>query len=253
MFFSKELSKFKNLKHCFFSRKYGVSKGIYKSLNCGLGSADSKRNVLENLKIISNKMGCKNELLITLNQKHSANVIYFKNDKSVKNKLSGDAIIAYTKNVGISILSADCVPILFYESNKKIIGCVHAGWKGVLRGIIKNTIKKLTEINCDIEKTVFAIGPCIEKENYEVGFDLYKKFINENKKNEIFFEKKLNNKYLFDLRGVVNSELLSLKVKKIDNVEMNTFSDEKNFFSYRRSCIKKEENYGRCISVILMT
>ena len=91
MFFSKKLQKFKNLKHCFFSRKNGVSEGLYKSLNCGLGSNDLKENIQKNLNFVSNKIGCKNEFLITLNQKHTNNVIYFENEKSVKNKLPGDA------------------------------------------------------------------------------------------------------------------------------------------------------------------
>ncbi len=82
MFFSKKLSKFENLKHCFFSRKDGFSGGKYKSLNCGLGSQDNKENVLKNLELVSKKIGCKKESLITLNQIHSNKVIYFK-DKNL--------------------------------------------------------------------------------------------------------------------------------------------------------------------------
>ena len=71
MFFSKKLKEFKNLKHCFFSRKNGFSKGCYKSLNCGLGSDDNKDNVIKNLKFVSQKIGCEEKYLITLNQKHT--------------------------------------------------------------------------------------------------------------------------------------------------------------------------------------
>jgi len=137
MFFSAKLKKFKNLKHCFFSRKNGYSKGIYKSLNCGMGSNDKKEIVLKNLELISKKIGCKKESLITLNQKHSNKVLFFKNGKNIKNKLNGDAIVCSVKKVGIGILAADCAPILFYDPRKKIIGCVHSGWKGALNGIIK--------------------------------------------------------------------------------------------------------------------
>ena len=139
MFFSSKLNKFKNLKHCFFSRKNGVSKGYYESLNCGLGSDDKKENVLKNLELVSRKISCDKEFLITLNQKHTNQVIQFKDRKSVKNKLTGDAIVCEVKNVAIGVLTADCVPILFYDDKKKVIGCVHAGWKGALNGIIKNT------------------------------------------------------------------------------------------------------------------
>ena len=253
MFFSKKLSKFSNLKHCFFSRKNGVSNGIYKSINCGIGSKDAKENVLKNLEIISKNIGCSNESLITLNQIHSNKVIYFENKNSIKNKLPADAIINQCKNIAIGILTADCVPILFYDPKKKISGCVHSGWKGCLTGILKKTINKLIEIDCRIEDLIFAIGPCIKKENYEVGDEFYKKFIYQDKKNEFFFEKKINNKFVFDLRRFVNKELSNLNVKNIENIEMNTFTDEENFFSYRRSIKKKQSNYGRCISVILMT
>ena len=119
MFFSKKLQKFKNLKHCFFSRKNGFSKGHYTSLNCGLGSGDKKENVLKNLNLVSQKIGCKDELLITLYQTHSNKVVYFENKSSIKNKLPGDAIVTKIKNVGIGILTADCAPILLYDPQKK--------------------------------------------------------------------------------------------------------------------------------------
>ena len=102
MFFSKKLQKFKNLKHCFFSRKNGFSKDCYASLNCGMGSSDEKENVLKNLNLISQKIGCKNESLITLNQNHSNKVVYFEDENSIKNKLSGDAIVTKIKKIGIN-------------------------------------------------------------------------------------------------------------------------------------------------------
>ena len=121
MFFSKELKKFENIKHCFFSRKNGFSKGHYSSLNCGLGSGDEKENVLKNLNLVRKKIGCKNEVLITLNQTHSNKVIYFENKDLIKNKLPGDAIVTKVKNVAIGILTADCAPILLYDHSKKLL------------------------------------------------------------------------------------------------------------------------------------
>ena len=148
MFFSKKLQKFENIKHCFFSRKNGTSQGIYESLNCGLGSSDNKDNVLKNLEIVSKKIGCKKESLITLNQKHSNKVIYFENKTNVKNKLLGDAIISKVKNIGISILAADCAPILFYDPKKKIIACAHSGWKGALNGISTDSVQTMGINDC---------------------------------------------------------------------------------------------------------
>ena len=253
MFFSKKLQKFKNIKHCFFSRQNGFSKGLYESLNCGLGSNDNKENILKNLEIAGNKIGCKKESLITLNQKHTNEVIYFPNENSVRNKLQGDAIVTEVKNIGISILTADCASILFYNPKKKIIGCAHSGWKGALNGIIKNTVSKFKELDSKNDDLIIAVGPCLKKENYEVKNDFFEKFISKENKNKDFFEKKNNNSYLFDLRAFINKEIALLNIKNVENIEMDTYSDIKNFYSYRRSCHEGEKDYGRCISVILMT
>jgi len=253
MFFSKKLRKFKNIKHCFFSRKNGVSKGVYESLNCGTGSNDNKENVFKNLEIISNKIDCSKDSLITLNQKHTNQVIYFKNETSVKNKLTADAIVSEVKNVGIGILTADCAPILFYDPKKKIIGCAHSGWKGALNGIIKNTVKKFNELNSNNSDLIAVVGPCIGKKSYKVKEDFINKFVSYENNNEIFFEKIDNGKFLFDLRGFINKEILNSGIKNIENLEMDTFSEKEFFYSYRRSVLNKEKDYGRCISVILMT
>ena len=253
MFFSEKLKKFGNLKHCFFSRKDGFSKGDYKSLNCGLGSNDKKENVLKNLEVVSKKIGCKNESLITLNQRHTNEVVSFNSDADVKNKLTGDAIVSKVKNVGISALTADCASIFFYDPKNKIIGCSHAGWKGALSGIIKNTVKKFNELGTNNNDLISVIGPCINKENYKVKIDFLKKFIDQDKNNEIFFENINNENYIFDLRGYINKEILNLNIKNIENIEKDTFSEKEFFYSYRRSCLNKEQDYGRCISVILMT
>jgi hypothetical protein len=253
MFFSKKLKKFENIKHCFFSRKNGFSKGFYESLNCGLGSNDKKENVYKNLESVSKKIGCKKEALITLNQKHTNQVVHFDSARSVKNKLTGDAIVSQVKNVGIGILAADCAPIFFYDHKKRIIGCAHAGWKGALDGIIRNTVKKFSELNSNNNDLIAVVGPCINKKNYEVKADLFEKFILQEKNNEIFFNKISSEKYVFDLRGFINKELSNLNIKNIDNIEMDTFSEREFFYSYRRSRLNSEQDYGRCISVILMT
>tara|TARA_Y100000590_G_C15555516_1_gene952645 strand:+ start:273 stop:1034 length:762 start_codon:yes stop_codon:yes gene_type:complete len=253
MFFSSKLKKIESVKHCFFSRENGFSTGKYKSLNCGLGSNDKKENVIKNLELVSKKIGCQKEFLITLNQKHSNQVIHFRNQQSIKNKLTGDSIVSEVKNVGIGILTADCAPILFYDPVKKIIGCVHSGWKGALNGIIDNTIKKFNEIGSNNNDLISVIGPCIGKQSYEVRDDLYKKFIDQNFEYKNCFEKISDNKYNFDLRGVINKKLSDLNIKNIENINIDTFSEKKFFYSYRRSVVNRENDYGRCISVIIMT
>ena len=253
MFFSKKLKKFENIKHCFFSRKNGFSKGNYLSLNCGLGSDDKKQNVIKNLNLVSKKIGCGSEALITLNQIHSNKVVYFENKSSIKNKLPGDAIVTKIKNVAIGILTADCAPILLYDHSKKIIGCIHSGWKGALNGVIKNTVQKFKELNSNIDNLIAVVGPCIGKESYEVKIDFYERFVSQNLEHKEFFKKISDERYIFDLRGFINNEISNSNIKNIENIEIDTFSEKEFFYSYRRSFLNKEKDYGRCISVILMT
>ena len=247
MFYSKKLRKFNELKHCFFSRKGGFSKGLYKSLNCGKGSKDNKKIINKNINYVSKKIGVKSFNLVLMHQTHSNRVLEIKKNY-YKRKVLSDAMITKNKGIALGVLTADCVPILLFDKKSKIIGCIHAGWKGALSGIIKNTIKKIKIIGGS-NRIFAAVGPCIGRRNYEVDKNFYKEFIMKSKKNKKYFKKKNNIKDLFDLRKFVTDKLLELKVK-VDQVNMDTFRDNSNFFSYRRSTKLRQKDYGRCISVI---
>ena len=146
MFYSKKLKKLKKVKHCFFSRKKGFSKGIYESLNCGKGSKDKIANIGKNLKIVSRIIGCTSGNLVSLNQIHSNKV--YKIIGIPKKKMTGDAMITNKQNIAISILTADCAPILIIEKKQKFVGAIHAGWKGAFKGIVKKTIQLLKKNGC---------------------------------------------------------------------------------------------------------
>jgi YfiH family protein len=249
MYFSEQLIKFTNIKHCFFSKNGGVSKDVYNSLNCGLGSDDKKENILNNLSIVSKKIGIDKNNLYTMNQTHSNKVVVInKNNQDVK-RFNSDALITNIKNISISVLTADCVPVLIYDKINHIVACVHAGWKGAINGIIENTFNQIIQINKNNSFYV-AVGPCIGLKNYEVGKEFYDKFINENKKNEKFFTTDKNNKFYFDLRKYVNFKITKFDVKFVENIYLDTYVEKENFFSFRRSTKLKEKDYGRCISTI---
>jgi YfiH family protein len=249
MFYSKKLKKINQIKHCFFSRKNGFSKGIYKGLNCGKGSNDNKKNINKNLNYVAKKMGSEKTKLILMHQTHSNQVIEIKKN-NYKKKILADAMITKMNGIVLGVLTADCVPIIVYDAKNKIIGCIHAGWKGALSGIIKNTINKIKKNNSN-NKIYASIGPCINKKSYEVDKNFYKKFISKSKNNKIYFSKKNRTKMFFNLRKFVTDKLLKLGVK-VDQVNRDTLSESSNFFSYRRSCKLKEKDYGRCISTIRM-
>ena len=241
------MKTFKNLKHFFFSRKGGFSKGIYTSLNCGRGSGDSKKNLSNNFKLIAKKMNIISGNLVLMHQTHSNKVIEIKK-KNLKKKIFSDAIITKIKGIALCVVTADCVPILLFDPKNKIIGCVHAGWKGAFSGIIKNTVIKMKKYSSN-SKIYACIGPCIGFKNYEVDIKFFNKFIKQSKKNNKYFEKKNNFKKLFNLRKFVTDLLLELGVE-IDHVNRDTFKEKNYFFSYRRSLILKERDYGRCLSAI---
>ena len=197
MFYSKNLRKFKVVKHCFFSRKGGFSKGVYKGLNCGRGSKDDKKNIFRNLKYVSKKMKINSKKLILMHQTHSNRVIEIKKN-SLKKKIFSDAIITKAKGLALGVVTADCVPILLFDKRTKTVGCIHAGWRGALKGIIKNTIKKISKLNSKSE--IYAsIGPCIGKKNYEIDLKFYMKFMAKSKKNNKYFTKKNKRKKFFNL------------------------------------------------------
>ena len=183
MFVSKKLKKQKNIKHFFFSRKKGFSKGVYRSLNCGLGSKDSRFRIKKNLNFVSKKLQIKEKNLKLMYQTHSNKVSIITKKNLGKKRFHSDAMITTLKGIGIGVLTADCVPILLYENKKRIVGCIHAGWRGAFLGIIENTIKKISKINPN-SNIIACVGPCIGKKNYEVDLKFYKKFISKSKKNK---------------------------------------------------------------------
>ena len=251
MFFSKKLKKFKCINHCFFSKKGGYSGGIYKSLNCGQGSKDSRKNINKNLVIISKKMKISSKKLVLMYQTHSNKVIVINNKNKNFTKFNSDAIVTRLKGIALGVVTADCVPIILFDKKNKIIGCIHAGWKGAFSGIIENTIKKFKKLKSknDIYATV---GPCIGSKSYEVDLNFYKNFIKKSKKNATYFVKKDKYKKLFNLRKYVNDKLVKLKVK-VDHINKDTFKEKGLFFSYRRSQKLGHLDYGRCISTIVLT
>jgi len=230
----------------------GKSSGIFKSLNCGLGSSDKKKNVLKNLETVRNKIKTKSKKIILLNQIHSNKFHYLdKNSKLNNTKFEGDALITDMKNIPIAVLTADCAPILMLDEKNKMIAAIHVGWKGAYKNIISKVVKFMIKKGCTTKNITTAIGPCISGNNYQVRQDFIKKFIKKDKKNKIFF-KKTKDKNYFNLNKYIYFQLKSLNIKKIDVINKDTFNDKNNFFSARRSISRNENDYGRNISVIMI-
>jgi len=249
---SLKLSKQKKITHGFFNRNGGKSVGIYKSLNCGLGSHDKKNKVIENLKIVKNKICKKTKNIVLLHQIHSKKILFIdKNFRFNKKKVKADAIITGQKKIPIAVLTADCVPILLYDKKKVMVAAIHAGWKGAYKGIVKNVINFMLKKGCKRNNIIAAIGPCIGKKNYNVKNDFKLKFIRKNQGNKIFFNTKKNVIY-FDLPNYIKSQLNFNKITNIDMKNIDTFDIRNNFFSARRALKLKHDDYGRNISIIMI-
>ena len=249
---SRQLSKFKNIKHAFFSKLGGKSKGIFKSLNCGSGSSDNKKIIQKNLEIVSNKLNAKSKKIVLLNQVHSNKFYYIdKNAKVNNSKFKGDALITDKRKLPIAVLTADCAPVLIHDKNKNMIAVIHAGWKGAYKDIIKKVVKFMIIKGCSPKNITAAIGPCISGSNYEVKEDFKKRFIKKDKKNIIFFRSAKNKNY-FNLSKYIHFQLENLNIKKIDIINKDTFNAKNNFFSARRSISRNENDYGRNISIIMI-
>ncbi len=245
---SKKLKKFKNITHGFFNNLGGVSTGIYKSLNCGIGSKDKKKNIFKNLEIVSKKIGIKKKIIL-LNQIHSKKIYFIK--KLPKSKLVGDGLITSIKGIALGILTADCAPIIFFDYKKNIIGAAHVGWRGAYKNIIKSMIKQFKNRGSKLNDLNVVIGPCISQNSYEIKEDFKKKFLNQDLANKKHFKQK-KNKIYFDLRGYIFRQLKKNAIKNIEIIKKDTFYPKNNFFSARRCLKNKINDYGRNISIIMI-
>ena len=185
---SKRLLKQKKISHGFFNKNGGKSKGIYKSLNCGLGSNDKRNNVKKNLKIVKKKISKKSRDIFLLHQIHSNKIVFIKNfSKLKKKKIEADAIITNQEKLPIGVLTADCVPVLLHDSKKNFIAAVHAGWKGAFKGIINKVISFMIMKGSEAKSITAAIGPCIKKNSYNVKEDLLRASIQSNNSIKLSF------------------------------------------------------------------
>ena len=252
-----------DIKHGFFTRIIhgddGDSKDIYQGLNCGIGSADKADRVQANLKRVCDVFSTKEASL--LYQYHSAQVIEvpFASDipRTSDGRIKGDALIGKAhrdcKNL-MGILTADCVPVLFYDRQSGITAAAHAGWKGAFAGVIENTITAMQHKGA--QNIEAMIGPAIGQKSYQVGIEFYDNFVKRDTDYQQFFapdtivDNGAKQKYLFNLKSFVKHLLIQTGINVIKISPDDTCAQEVDYFSYRRSCLRGEPDYGRNISVI---
>ncbi len=251
------LNKLIGIEHFCSTRNGGVSKGSFSSLNLGNFSDDCTMDIYENRQILSRMWYMDISDFIVPHQTHSSNVAlidenFMKMSPSEKiDALYGvDATITHLKNIFLCATTADCVPVLLYDKEKQVVAAIHAGWKGIVGGILEHTITKMKEIyNSNPSDIIAAIGPSISQKNYEVGEELITMF------NEAGFDlsssafvNQQTNKWHIDLKFIVHDALVKLGVmsQNIETSSLCTFDEAELFFSARRQSIVS----GRMLSGI---
>jgi len=242
------LSTIPYIRHGFFGREGGVSNGLYSDLNCGYGSGDDLEKVKVNRLRVSEKIGAKDEFL-TCYQIHSAKVITLK--APWEKPEEADAIVTDQPQLAIGILTADCLPVLFADKKKKVIGAAHAGWKGAIGGVLEATINAMKALGAsDITAT---IGPAIQQDSYEVGAEFYERFLQEDVQNTQYFKPSAKpGHHMFDLPSYAKARLVSAGIANVSVLDYDTCSLEQQFFSFRRATTRGEKVYGRQVAAIVM-
>jgi YfiH family protein len=240
------------IRHGFFTREGGVSHGIYASLNCGLGSADSREAVRENRGLVAGRLGGAPDWLITVHQVHSP-VALIAEEPWPSAPPKADAIVTRTPGLVIGALSADCAPLLLMDREAKVVAAAHAGWRGAIGGVIEATLTTMESIGARRERIAAAVGPTIGPDAYEVGSDFRAAFEDEDPANAAYFRNGADEAHFqFDLPAYCLKRLRRAGINECESLGLCTYTNESLFFSYRRSLHAGEPDYGRQISAILV-
>jgi YfiH family protein len=246
------LSAIPGLRHAFFTRDGGVSDDIYTSLNGGLGSNDDPANVAENRRRMAEQMGVAPQHFLSVYQIHSPDAVVANGPWQGASRPRADAIVTRSEGLAIGVTAADCGPILLVDPNARVIGAAHAGWKGALTGILESTIETMEKLGAERSGIVAAIGPLIRQHSYEVGGEFVERFIEADAQNTLFFIPSAREGHsMFDLAGFIRMRLENAGVLMIDDIGVDTYSDER-CYSYRRSVHRKEPDYGRHVHSIAL-
>lgn len=257
------MSRYCNISHFITTRHGGVSKDAYASLNMGLYSGDDEELICRNYDLLSGYIGVDKGNIIVPHQTHGTEVFavdehFLSLDAADRQKLlyGVDALVTDVPGICVSVLTADCVPVLLYAPDKEVVASVHAGWRGTVKGIVGNTIYVMAEkYGVDASNIVAAIGPSISLPSFEVGDEVLAAFADsglwtESELKEISIRNAITGKAHIDLWKANSLQMLHYGVRA-ENIEVSgicTYTDNQNFFSARRLGI----NSGRIMSGIFI-
>ncbi|WP_114962494.1 peptidoglycan editing factor PgeF [Tritonibacter mobilis] len=238
--------------HGFFTRKGGASSGVFEGLNCGVGSSDQREAVMLNRARVADAMGAPTGALLGMHQVHSADVAVIDalptDPDAPRPKV--DAMVTTNPDVVLSVLTADCQPVLFADASAGVIGAAHAGWRGTLDGVLEATVDAMLTLGAKRDGIRAVIGPTISQRAYEVGPEFFEDFLSQDQANARFFAQGEGDRMLFDLPGLGLAKLRGAGIDACEWTRHCTYSDPERFYSYRRATHAKDADYGRLISCI---
>ncbi|MFO1086632.1 MAG: peptidoglycan editing factor PgeF [Reyranellaceae bacterium] len=250
---AKALAELDGVQHRFFTRRGGVSDGLYSSLNCGYGSADPPENVRENRRRVALAFDRAEPDLLTLHQVHSTEVLTVGADRwTSPGAPKADGLVTDRPGVVLGVLAADCAPVLLADPAAQVVGAAHAGWRGALTGVVEATIAAMERLGARRDRLQAAIGPCIGRESYEVGPEFPAPFLAQDPANATFFRNAPRaGHFLFDLAGYLVRRI-GLAGVAATATGHDTLAAGDDFFSYRRNTLQGVRDYGRGLSAIAL-
>jgi YfiH family protein len=240
------------LPHGFFTRRGGVSVGAFASLNCSLASRDDPEAVRENRRRAAAALGLPGSALAGLTQVHGAAVAVLEAPWPEERRPQADALVTRRPGVALSIVTADCAPVLFADAEAGVIGAAHAGWRGAVAGVLEATVEAMLALGARRDAIRAVIGPCIRQPSYEVGPDLRAAVLARDAADARFFAAgRREGRWQFDLAGYCLARLAAAGVKA-ECTPHDTLVLEADFFSHRRNMLAGGGPIGHQLSAIAL-
>jgi len=242
------------LRHGFFTRRGGVSRGPFASLNVGLRSGDDPALVAENRARIAQALGVAPERLVTVRQVHGTEVVVVDGTFGPEDAPAADALVVERPGLAIGVTTADCAPVLLFDPFGPRAAAVHAGWRGLAAGILRRTVAFMAKLGSRPHELRAAVGPCIGARSYEVGPEVREAFLAADPAHAGDFSPGAGDRFLFDLAAAARRQLLAagLEPGRVEVMGLDTFAREDLFFSYRRARLRGEVRFGLQLSALVL-
>jgi YfiH family protein len=235
--------------HGYLGRRGGVSTGEIAGLNVGYGSGDDREAIAENRRraVAAVLPGAE---LATVHQVHSADAVAVEHPWPQDQRPHADAMATNRPNLLLSILTADCAPVLLADAEAGVVGAAHAGWRGALAGVSDSAIAAMERLGAQRDRIAAAVGPCIGQASYQVDETFRGRFLGLDPTSDRFFASGPEGRPHFDLQAYVVARLMAAGIARVEALGLDTYADANRFYSYRRSTHRGEADYGRQLSCV---